>query len=262
MASAQRLTDGRRWLAPDRGRLWDEAEVVGVVPDAPGVTTLRLTLPETPELLPGQYYLVRLAIERPPGMVEQAYSVSSPPYPQVPDLEITVREVPDGRASPLLVRHVRVGDRLQVRGPFGFLTWTEKDGGPLMLIGAGSGVAPFMSIVRYAVARRAQMPMTVLCSSRDRAAVLFRQPLEELTASPSWLSVTHTFTRSPHDPYARFHRRIDTRMLEELVSELEGADIAEMAFLVAGPAGMVSAAREAIMALGAPDANVYSEDHA
>jgi len=51
-------------------------------------------------------------------------------------------------------------------------------------------------------------------------------------------------------------------MLEELVSEMEGADIAEMPFLVAGPADMVGSAREAITDLGASDANVYSEDHA
>ena len=153
---------------------------------------MRLALSETPELLPGQYYLVRLVIDGPSGVVEQAYSVSSSPYPLVPEIEITVRKVHGGRASPLLARQVRVGDQLHVRGPFGFLTWTEEDGGPLVLIGAGSGVAPLMSIVRYAVARQEQVPMTVLCSSRDRGTVLFRQPLEDLVACSLWLSATHT----------------------------------------------------------------------
>ena len=201
-------------------------DVVGVVSDAPGVTTLRLALAETPEFLLGQYYLVRLAIDRPPGVVQQAYSVSSSPYPSVPEIEVTVREVPgDGphRSSPATFAWA---PRLQVRGPFGFLSWTEDDGGPLVLIGAGSGVAPLVSIVRCAAARRAQVSMTVLCSSHDRGSVLFRRLLEELAPCSPWLAVSHTFTRSPHDGYARSHRRIDVQMVETLMIDMEAVDTA------------------------------------
>jgi ferredoxin-NADP reductase len=118
-------------------------------------------LPEVPELQAGQYYVLRLATPSPPGAVEQAYSVSSSPYPPSAEIEITVREVTGGRISPVLVHHVQVGDLLHVRGPFGFLTWSEDDGGPLLLLGAGSGVAPLMSIVRYVAARRATPPSRV-----------------------------------------------------------------------------------------------------
>ncbi len=154
-----------RWLAVDRMAAWDEAEVAGVERSRLG-TVLRLRLADVPNALPGQYYLVRLAVDVPPGVVEQAYSLCSSPYPPSTDVEIAVREVPGGRVSPLLARQVEVGDLLQVRGPFGFLTWTEHDGGPLGLVGAGTGVAPLVSIVRYAAARQIAVPMTMLCSSR------------------------------------------------------------------------------------------------
>jgi ferredoxin-NADP reductase len=260
--AARAVLDCDRWLAADRGRLWEPALVVATDPDASQTKTLRLRLPEAPELLPGQYYLVRLAVDSPPVVVEQAYSVSSSPYPPTSEFEITVREVPGGRASRHLVRHVWPGDQLHVRGPFGFLTWTENDGGPLVLIGAGSGVAPLMSITRYAAARGATTPMTVPCSSRDRAAVLFRQALETLDQDHPWLSVAHTFTRSPHDPYARYHRRIDASMIDEVVHGAQRADDGEPSFLVAGPSDMVASVRGALGTLGVPDARVYSEDHA
>ncbi len=47
-----------------------------------------------------------------------------------------------------------------------------------MLIGAGSGLAPLMSIARYAAARNLDVPMSMLCSSRRRSTVLFEESLE------------------------------------------------------------------------------------
>ena len=250
-----------RWLAPDPGGLWEVAEVVGVEPETAEATTLRLALPETPDLLPGQYYLVRLATPAHAGAVQQAFSVSSSPYPPSPTVDITVREVSGGRVSPHLAREVRVGDQLHVYGPYGFLTWTEDDGGPLMLIGAGSGVAPLVSIVRYAAARGASMPMVLLCSSRDRSRVLFRAALEGLERQAPWLSVVHTFTRSPKDGFARYHRRVDAPMINEIAHTAAlGPD--DMSYLVAGPAAMVGAVREALSSVGVPDARVSSENHA
>jgi len=153
-----------RWLAADQAALWEAARVVAVCRD-PSATTLRLHLPETPVVLPGQYYLVqtrhrRSTRRRPTGVLALLVGL-----PIRPEIEITVREVEGGRASPLLARRVQVDDVLAVRGPFGFLTWTEQDGGPVALIGAGSGVAPLVSIVRYAAARGIETPMTMLCST-------------------------------------------------------------------------------------------------
>jgi ferredoxin-NADP reductase len=252
----------RRFLAPDRGRLWDEARVSAVTPESTSATILRLALPTVPELRAGQYLLLRLATASPPGVVEQAYSVSSSPYPPGAEIEIAVREVAGGRVSPLLAHHVQVGDLLHVRGPFGFLTWSEEDGGPLLLLGAGSGVAPPMSIVRYSAARGATTPMTVLCSSRDRSTVLFRQPLEKLDRSQPWLSVVHTFTRDSDDPYPRYHRRIDAAMIDEVTATSFGSARADVTYLVAGPPDMVAVVRRALAELGVPDARMASEDHA
>lgn len=254
--------DAGRWLAADRGGLWSRATVTDVVPDPSGATTLQLRLPETPQLLAGQYYLVRLAVDTSPGAVEQAYSVSSSPYPPTREIDITVREVPGGRVSRLLARRVRTGDLLHVRGPFGDLTWTEADGGPLVLVGAGTGVAPLLSIVRYAAARGSAMSMTLLCSSRDGASVLLRSALDELAEREPWLSVVHTFTRSADDGSARYHRRVDAPMIAEVAGEMGGAALVDMSFFVAGPTDMVSTVRDAISSLGVADARIQTELHA
>jgi ferredoxin-NADP reductase len=214
-----------------------------------------------PRVLPGQYYLVRLVVDEAPGVVEQAYSLSSSPYPPTAEVEIAVREVRGGRASPVLARRVEVGDLLQVRGPFGLLTWTERDGGPLALIGAGTGVAPLASIVRYGVARGLKIPMTLLCSSRDGEDALLGKELDWLNRRMNWFTLVRTFTRDPQDTSASYHRRIDADMLAEIFDTAPRAKRPAL-YYVAGPGDMVLAIQAMLGALGVADDRIYSEDHA
>ncbi|MEO9180831.1 MAG: FAD-binding oxidoreductase, partial [Acidimicrobiales bacterium] len=151
----------QRWLAADHAREWDVATVTDVRHEGADATTLRLELPQAASFVAGQYYLVRLCISTGPGTVEQAYSLSSSPWPLSPFIELTVRSVPGGRVSPVLARQVEVFDQLHLRGPFGSLTWDETNEDAVVMIGAGSGVAPFMSIVRSASLRGSTVPMAL-----------------------------------------------------------------------------------------------------
>lgn len=249
-----------RWLAADRMANWARARVVGIERASAG-TVLRLRLDAVPDLLPGQYYLVRLAVAGPPGAVEQAYSLCSSPWPPSADVEIAVREVPGGRVSPILTRKVEVGDLLQVRGPFGFLTWTERDGGPVGLIGAGSGVAPLASIVRFAGARRLDTPMTLLHSSRNRATALLGDELDQCRRLRPSFRLVNAFTRDPDDPSVRYHRRVDVDMLAEVFLAVAPPAKGPSIYYVAGPGDMVFAVRAMLGALGVSDDAIYSEDH-
>lgn len=154
-----------------------------------------------------------------------------------------------------------MGDRLQVRGPFGFLTWTEPDGGPLGLIGAGTGVAPLASIVRYGAARGLEVPMTLLCSSRDAQDALLAKELDGLRRSLDWLTLVHTFTRDSQDTSASYHRRIDADMLAEVFDTAPRAKRPAL-YYVAGLGDMVLTVRAMLGALGVADERIYSEDHA
>jgi len=252
----------QRWLTPDPGRLWLVATVVEVRTECRDATTLLLELPEPVDFVAGQYFLVRVRVDAAPGVVEQAYSVSSSPWPPSSTIEITVRDVPGGRGSPLLARRVAAGDQLHLHGPFGALTWDGVDAGPLMMIGAGSGVAPFASIVRSASARRSTTPMALLCSSRDRITALFREAFDELDHREDRLLVIHTFTRSPRDLSARYHRRIDASMLNEVIGTLRLRDPAPPSLLIAGPLEMVAVARQACAALGIENERINYELHA
>ncbi|HET9128574.1 MAG TPA: FAD-binding oxidoreductase [Propionibacteriaceae bacterium] len=223
--------------------------MIAVIDEAPDAVTLRLRLSEATGFLPGQYYNVRLEAPGRPRPVQRAYSVGSSPVPDPSLIDLGIREVPGGLLSPLLV-NLRAGERLPVRGPYGRFTWDGRDGGPVLLVGAGSGMVPLMSMVRHAAQRGRSDPVVLVCSAITYSHAFYRDELAALAARHPWLRVVHCITRDPAEPRAHYHRRVDTTVLAE---SLEG-DHPRAAYLC-GPPAMVESVAAALVGLGvAPEA--------
>ena len=72
----------------------------------------------------------------------------------------------------------QVGDTIELRGPIGgHFVWEPEDGGPLLLLGGGSGVVPLMSMLRERAARGSRVPALLLFSARTWEDVIFRDEL-------------------------------------------------------------------------------------
>lgn len=235
---------------------WQLADVIDVIAETPETTTLRLAVPEPREFTSGQYYNIRIPVDGRPRPIQRAYSIASSPFPKFDVVEFGIKEMVGGLVSPVLAKQTRVGDKLEVRGPYGAFTWTEEMGGPLLLISAGSGVVPFMSMIRYARAKNVSVPMHLLFSSKSSEFVIYSQELEDLQAELDWLRVTHTYTREPEHPAARYHRRID----KDMVAELMGETGAKLAY-ICGPPEMVELCEVVLVELGMDPENVYSEKY-
>lgn len=196
------------------GRLtWQLTTVTGTRAETPRVSTVELTADAWPSHLPGQHVDVRLTAED--GYTAQrSYSIAS--APERGRLELTVEDLADGEVSPYLTEELRAGDLLELRGPIGgHFTWTERDGGPLLLIAGGSGIVPLMSMLRYRRQIDSAVPATLLYSSRSWQEIIYREELERLAAEEP-LRVVHTLTRSHPDDWHGFTRRIDAAMLREV----------------------------------------------
>jgi len=235
---------------------WQAAQVLDIIEEAPDAITLRLRLEESTGFLPGQYYNVRLTVPGRSGPVQRAYSVGSSPVPDPSIIDLGVREVPGGLVSPRLVGDLAEGDRVEVRGPVGRFTWTTEDGGPVLLVGAGSGVVPLMSMIRYAVAADLDIPMRLVCSSSNFDYAFYHRDLVDLAERLSWLKVVHTFTRDPFDPRASHHRRIDQTMVAEAVAE----QFPGRAY-ICGPPTMVEDVQKWLTELGVNPAAVLVEKY-
>lgn len=126
----------------------------------------------------------------------------------------------------------------------------------MLLVGAGSGLVPLMSMVRYAHARGRRKTVWLVCSAATYAHAFYRDELERLAAGRSWLRVVHCITRDPAERRAAYHRRIDGDVLREV---LDGA-VSALSCLC-GPPAMVDAVSGALHGLGVDPGAVLSEKY-
>jgi ferredoxin-NADP reductase len=97
---------------------------------------------------------------------QRSYSISSAPEDE--RLMLTVDRLDDGEVSPYLTDVLMAGDKLEFRGPIGgYFTWEVQDGGPLLLVGEGSGVVPLMAVIRHRAAAGSGVPVRLLYSSHS-----------------------------------------------------------------------------------------------
>jgi ferredoxin-NADP reductase len=195
------------------GRLtWGLAAVREIVVENARVKTLALDVPEWPGHKTGQHVDVRLTAED-GYQAERSYSIAS--APNGPRVELTVERLDDGEVSPYLTDELRPGDQLELRGPIGgYFVWEPAVGGPVLLVGGGSGVVPLMAMIRQRAAAGSDVDMRLLYSSRSWDDVIYRDELERLVGRG--LTVTHTLTRSQPDGWTGYARRVDREMLEEI----------------------------------------------
>lgn len=235
------------------GRLgWQLTEVSDKRVETPRVITVSLTSDDWPGHLPGQHVDIRLTAED-GYQAQRSYSIAS--APQRGALELTVEEIPDGEVSPYLFGELRVGDRLELRGPIGgYFTWTERDGGPLLLVAGGSGIVPLMSILRYRQEIGSDIPSTLLYSSRSWEEVIYREELDRLAAVGA-LRVVHTLTRSQPPGWSGYRRRIDTAMLADVAGPPENGSLA----YVCGPTPLVESVASHLVTLDFAPQQVKTE---
>ena len=233
------------------GRLtWQLATVADTVAETPAVRTLVLDAPDWRGHLPGQHLDVRLTAED-GYRAERSYSIASAPGGR---LAITVQRLADGEVSPYLVDEVRPGDELELRGPIGgYFVWEPGRGGPLFLVGGGSGVVPLMAMVRARADAGDATPVRLLISSRTIEDVIYREELERLTGGG--LEVVHTLTRAQPDGWRGRARRVDAAMLREVAWPPD----AGAATFVCGSTPFVEAVAGTLVELGHPARSIRTE---
>jgi ferredoxin-NADP reductase len=224
------------------GRLsWQLADVIEIVPETARVKTLALDVPDWRGHRTGQHVDVRLTAED-GYQVERSYSIASAPSGTRVDL--TVERLDDGEVSPYLTDELHSGDQLELRGPVGgYFVWEPSVGGPVLLVGGGSGVVPLMAMIRERAAAGSDVDMRLLLSSRSWDEIIYREELERLAGDG--LEVVYTLTRSRPDGWTGYARRVDAEMLAEV-----GPAAADRPHVyVCGPTPFVEAVANALVGL-------------
>jgi ferredoxin-NADP reductase len=236
-----------------RRTLWRLAEVIEVVAETPRTKSLVLEVSGWEGHKAGQHVDVRLTAED-GYQAQRSYSIASAPENE--KLVPTVERLNDGEVSPYLIDVLMAGDELELRGPIGgYFTWEAKDGGPLLLVGGGSGVVPLMAMIRHRAAADSGVPVRLLYSSRSYEEIIYREELEDLVAQDDSLEAIHTLTRSTPEGWSGYDRRIDAGMLAEVTWSPDESPLA----FVCGPTSFVEGVASALVSLGQDPAGVRTE---
>jgi ferredoxin-NADP reductase len=168
--------------------------VIKIAPRTPRIKSLFFALPDMPAFVPGQHMEVRLTA--PDGYeAQRSYSIASAPE-HSDALELAIERLENGEVSTFLHDEVRVGDEIELRGPIGgHFMWSVTHGGPLLLIGGGSGIVPLLSMIRHHGAQRSAIPVTLLASARTSADLLCLDELRSRHAEGGGFHLIATVTR-------------------------------------------------------------------
>ena len=233
---------------------WQAGKLTAIRPETRQTKSFTFALPKWMAHRPGQHYDVRLTA--PDGyQTQRSYSIASPPE-RVGELELTVERIPDGEVSPYLHDVLMPGDQLEVRGPIGgYFVWDVSLGGPLLLVGGGSGVVPLMAMLRHRVAQHSTVPARILYSSRTAEDVIYRDELDGMAAGDREFEVLYTFTRQPPAGWTGYRRRIDPAMLAEVIKPFDK----RARVYVCGPTLLVEAVANALVQMELPIEQIRTE---
>ena len=236
---------------------WRLATISAVRDETPTVRSFTLAIPDWSGHRAGQHVDLRLTAED-GYSVERSYSIASEPE-RTGEIELTVERIEDGEVSPFLHDVAVPGDRLEVRGPIGgYFVW-EAAGviatEPLFLVGGGSGVVPLMAMLRHRAKAGVRNPSRLLFSSRHLDEVIYHEELDRLAAAGDGLDVVHTLTRSRPEDWTGYARRIDDRMIAEVLAPLGPTARS----FICGPTALVEVAANALVRLGLPGDRVRTE---
>ena len=228
------------------GRLtWQLGDVVATHVETARTRSIELEVPAWPGHRPGQHVDVRLTAED-GYQAERSYSIASPSEAGR-SITLTVERFDDGEVSPYLVDELRVGDKLELRGPIGgYFVWEARLGGPLLLIAGGSGIVPLMAMIRHRAVVGSAVPTRLLYSSRCYEDVIYRDELARLTRDGAGLEAFHALTRSQPPGWSGYRRRIDMDMLREVAWPTDRHPLA----FICGPTPMVEAVASSLVSLG------------
>jgi ferredoxin-NADP reductase len=179
----------------------------------------------------GQF--LTLLVPRHNQLVRRSYSISSAPGEP---LRLTIKRVENGEISRYLTDNLSVGDTIASLYPAGRFTLDANKPGDLVLLGAGSGISPLISILKDVLRHQPNRQVTLLYSNTTESSIIFREELAQWQAMyPTRFRLIHLLSH-PTANYIGRQGRLNNLLLESLLPELIGSSHRDtVQFFICGP---------------------------
>ncbi|MCE7042075.1 ferredoxin--NADP reductase [Dyadobacter sp. CY312] len=207
---------------------------------------------------PGQF--LTLLLPQDDKKVRRSYSMSSSPYTDV-SLAITIKRVPGGFASNLLLDTIKEGDVLEAMEPAGNFFPKQEDDQTrqVVFIGAGSGITPLFSILKSILMVEQESEVFLLYGSRNEEGIIFNEKINTLKAKyKERFNVVHTLSQAS-DEWEGEKGRLNKTHILKIIEGLPALNKKEAEYFLCGPDDMMEEAHRALAILAVPERQIRKE---
>ncbi|GAA5228355.1 2Fe-2S iron-sulfur cluster-binding protein [Paeniglutamicibacter antarcticus] len=235
-----------------------QAECVETVPEVGGMKTFIFRRLDGAPLAfrPGQYLNIAFPVNgEDRDSLDRSYSLSSSPT-EPWTFNITVKRDPRGLVSPWVHENVVPGTVLDMLGPVGAFHLPDADRrARYLLLAAGSGITPIMSMIRTIHSLPGQADIVVLYHGAAPGNFAFHLELTYIASVDSRLKVVYSLgDRGVPEGWEGLSGRMTASMLDEVAPDANG----RMVF-ACGPEAYLNAASEFLEAVGVDDTSIHME---
>jgi ferredoxin-NADP reductase len=219
------------------------------------VYTLHNTDPDRPlPYQPGQYATMSFMRNGRPTPARCFSIASSPTEQHVLQFAMRIK----GRYTQAVTKHVNPGDKLTIGGPFGsFIFNAERDRAAVFLAG-GIGIAPFMSMIRYATRLELDNEIVLLYACRSQDDTPFAEELMYHQQKNPHFKVIYVMGEGPLDRFAG-HQAINGFVTPDLLDQVIGGNYDPYSFFMCGPPPFMTPLETALLARGVPKSRILAE---
>ncbi|WGP06380.1 iron-sulfur cluster-binding domain-containing protein [Bacillus subtilis] len=234
------------------------AECVETIPEAGGMMVFVFRRMDGAPLAfrSGQYINIDFPIDGPDAEpVSRSYSISSAPT-EPWTFSITIKRDPKGKVSPWAHDNIRPGTVLDMLGPVGAFHLADYDRrARFLLLAAGAGITPLMSMIRTVHSLPGQADVVLLYHGAAPDSFAFSEELDFLANVDFRIKVIYCLgDRECGDEWEGRTGRLSTSLLEELVPDANGRQV-----FACGPEGYLNSATELLRTVGVDDTSVFME---
>nr|WP_298412704.1 2Fe-2S iron-sulfur cluster-binding protein [uncultured Halomonas sp.] len=212
------------------------------------------------EFMAGQYARLRIG-----NLPARSYSMANLSGADL--LEFHITHLPDGLVSDHIAQQLKPGDAVHLEGPFGTAHLREEHDGPLLAVAGGTGLAPILSILRTALAKRPEQTIHLYYGVREHDDLHAEEELAWLADSYSNLRVHIVLTKSTQAETHQIQTRLSDAHLPKTyrkgaLHHVFAADFDSLAgvpLYTAGSPGMVEAVREMGIAKGVAPSDIHAD---
>jgi ring-1,2-phenylacetyl-CoA epoxidase subunit PaaE len=214
----------------------------------------------------GQYLTLKTTVDG--EEIRRSYSICSAPFEN--ELRIAIKHVEGGLFSTYANKKLKKGDTLEVAKPDGrfntILNFNNKK--HYVLIAAGSGITPILSILKSILNEEPQSEVTLIYGNKNATSVIFREEIEGLkNKNMQRLRVFHVLSRERVDSEL-LHGRINAAKMKDFIGKVPEILLRNKIpteagmgneYLLCGPEDMINEVREVLNSFKIDTRNIHFE---